>query len=260
MMKFVLKTNNVVESNLDKSTDKNESTKNEIKKTQNNILNLAFGLKGDSSLDSDHEIDGKHFLSRNKPENSKPVFDSLKARKFAKALESSDKANCGLELDPELYLYDELVPNRNTEESVKFKYLGFVDESKNTPVSDLTNDSQEVSRESVDNKSEKQVEAKKESRYMSKMVNVARKRQMERDIAFEKQLLKEELKSDSNIGEVFITGAYKKKLEERKLLEEEQKKKEEYDAVHSKNSLTKLHTYLLKTGFAKRSSTDNPNN
>ncbi|EAN32264.2 Coiled-coil domain-containing protein 55 (DUF2040) family protein [Theileria parva strain Muguga] len=258
-MKIVLKTNNGGEKNLDKSDDKNELTKNEFKKPQNSILNLAFGLKGDNTLDNDHEIDGKHFLSRNKPENSKPTFDSLKARKFAKALDYSDKANSDLDLDPQLYLYDELVPDRNTEESAKFKYLGFVDESKNISSLDLNNDSQGRTGKSDDKEPEEQVESKKESRYMSKMVTVARKRQMERDIAFEKQLLKEELKSDSNIGEVFVTGAYKKKLEERKLFEEEQKKKEEYDAVHSKNSLTKLHTYLLKTGFAKRSSTDNPN-
>ncbi|UKK03024.2 hypothetical protein MACK_003126 [Theileria orientalis] len=232
-MKIVLKTSNSLDKTDSKTDAKKVSNDGDSTRRKSVDLSHAFGDKNDNDVFYD-KVDGKHLLSRGKLQSSDHSSDPLRSIKlYSKSLDSVADIEPDPELDPQLYLYDEFVEDKG-EDPKKLTYLGFVEESKQDSTSDST------------------VEIK-ESRYLNKMVNTAKKRQMERDIAFEKQLLKEELKADSEIGEVFVTGAYKKRLEERKRFEEEQRKQDEYDALHSKNSLTKLHTYLLNTGLAKRS-------
>ncbi|UKJ90040.2 hypothetical protein MACJ_003298 [Theileria orientalis] len=231
-MKIVLKTSNSLGKTETKTDVKKLSNDANSTRRKSSDLSHAFGDKNDNDVFYD-KIDGKNLLSRSKLQSSDHSSDPLRSIKlYSKSLHSVADIEPDPELDPQLYLYDEFVEDKD-EDAKKLTYLGFVEESKQ----DSTSDTVET----------------KESRYLNKMVSTAKKRQMERDIAFEKQLLKEELKADSEIGEVFVTGAYKKKLEERKRFEEEQRKQDEYDALHSKNSLTKLHTYLLNTGLAKRS-------
>ncbi|KAK2196270.1 Nuclear speckle splicing regulatory protein 1 [Babesia duncani] len=146
------------------------------------------------------------------------------------------------QLPPDLYLYDELVERdhqKRPEDPSKLTYLGYVEK-----------DNENVTENTSDDKHEPSV---RESIYMKNILKSAKLRQMERDIALEKQMLKEEMKSGGEVGEVFITGAYRKKLEERKLFEEQQRKKDLEDQLISKDSLVKLHSYMLNSGLSSRS-------
>ncbi|BAM41649.1 conserved hypothetical protein [Theileria orientalis strain Shintoku] len=232
-MKIVLKTSNSIDKNDTKTDVKKVSNDADSTRRKSADLSHVFGAKNDNDAFYD-KIDGKHLLSKAKLSSSDHSSDPLRSIKlYSKSLDSVSDIKPDSDLDPQLYLYDEFVEDKD-EDAKKLTYLGFVEESNRDSASDAA------------------VETK-ESLYLDKMVSTAKKRQMERDIAFEKQLLREELKAVSEVGEVFVTGAYKKKLEERRRFEEEQRNQDEYDALHSKNSLTKLHSYLLNSGLAKRS-------
>lgn len=92
----------------------------------------------------------------------------------------------------------------------------------------------------------------KESQYMKGLLRTARDRQMEHSIAFDRQQLKSDLESGESVGEVFVTGAYKRKLEERRRFEEEQRRKDEEDLRNSGKGVASLHAHMLKSGIASR--------
>jgi coiled-coil domain-containing protein 55 len=77
---------------------------------------------------------------------------------------------------------------------------------------------------------------KKESRYMKDLLQQAKKRNYERDMAHERKLAREQEAEEGEFGgkEKFITSAYKKALEERELWkkeEQQQLKQDELDDV-----------------------------
>ncbi|KFH01927.1 hypothetical protein TGVAND_316490 [Toxoplasma gondii VAND] len=92
------------------------------------------------------------------------------------------------------------------------------------------------------------------SRFISKLVVSARRRALEREIAEERQLQKERA-GDKN-DEVFVTSAYKQRLEERRLLAlelEEQERRDRENAPDKQSDLSSFHAHLLRSGHASRS-------
>ncbi|PFH33610.1 hypothetical protein BESB_078260 [Besnoitia besnoiti] len=92
------------------------------------------------------------------------------------------------------------------------------------------------------------------SRFISKLVLSARRRELEREIIEERQLQKER-EGDKN-DEVFVTSAYKQRLEERRLLAlelEEQERRDRENAADKKADLSSFHAHLLRAGHASRS-------
>lgn len=74
-----------------------------------------------------------------------------------------------------------------------------------------------------------QEKMERKSRYIAQLKEQAEERKRENDIAFERKAIKDRVKEDHlwEDKEVFVTQAYKKKLEEQKLWQEEQRRKEE---------------------------------
>ncbi|CDR97466.1 hypothetical protein, conserved [Babesia bigemina] len=139
-------------------------------------------------------------------------------------------------LAPELYLYDELEEESSKDakdrtDASSLVYLGCA------PSGPAEKASPAVA---------------KDSQYMQKLLRTARDRRMERDIAFDKQQLKADLESGESVGEVFVTGAYKRQLEERRRFEEEQRRKDEADLKASGKSVASFHAHMLKSGIASR--------
>ncbi|KAK1445195.1 hypothetical protein BgAZ_111010 [Babesia gibsoni] len=138
-------------------------------------------------------------------------------------------------LDPELYQYDSLEESskddREYNDPKNLLYLGCA--PSQTPQTDVKR-------------------VVKDSQYMKGLLRTARDRQIERSIAIDKQQLKEDLETGEAVGEVFVTGAYKRKLEERKRFEEEQRRKDEEDLLKSGKSVASLHAHMLKSGIASR--------
>ncbi|CBZ55472.1 conserved hypothetical protein [Neospora caninum Liverpool] len=92
------------------------------------------------------------------------------------------------------------------------------------------------------------------SRFISKLVLSARRRALEREIVEERQLQKER-EGDKN-DEVFVTSAYKQRLEERRLLAlelEEQERRDRENAPDKQSDLSSFHAHLLRAGHASRS-------
>jgi hypothetical protein len=94
----------------------------------------------------------------------------------------------------------------------------------------------------------------KEPRYIQNLLRNATRREMELEIVQERQLKREssELKDTK---EIFVTSAYKKRLEERKKFEEELMLQDLKDAVNDpckKKDLTSFHQYMLSSGLAAR--------
>lgn len=88
------------------------------------------------------------------------------------------------------------------------------------------------------------VPQKKESRYMTDLLKHAEEREREREIVFERKLAKdqrsEDAKEEYKGKEKFVTGAYRRKLEERKVWEKNEKLKklrEEEDDVAKKGNM-----------------------
>lgn len=91
------------------------------------------------------------------------------------------------------------------------------------------------------------------SQFISKLVLSARRRELEREIVEERQLKKE--REGTKNDEVFVTSAYKRRLEERRLLQLELEKQELRDRAHSadkQTDLTSFHSHLLRSGHASR--------
>ncbi|AFZ81745.1 hypothetical protein BEWA_011630 [Theileria equi strain WA] len=242
-MKIVIKNGNKdidtkPKKNALKVTNKTILKPNITKNVDRNLLNLAF----DNSSTTDDRIEPTvRIESHQKNFNTKRLkLDEIEGKYYSdrstKYLKNVDK-----ELDPSLYLYDEYVDEDTVEkEATKFTYLGY------SP--DKIKDTNENNDNDVKNK-----QRTKEPQYMAKILDRARKRQIEREIALDKKLLEDELATNGAIAEVFVTGAYRKKLEERKQFELEQQKQNQFDAIHSNNGLSNFHKHLLSSGIAKRS-------
>ena len=87
-------------------------------------------------------------------------------------------------------------------------------------------------------------------KYIGKLLQKAKERAREQDIVYERQLAKEREKEDHLYGdkEKFVTGAYKKKLQEQaKWLEEERRREleEQKHEVGVRNSSSCVLTALL---------------
>lgn len=92
------------------------------------------------------------------------------------------------------------------------------------------------------------------SRYISRLLQKSTHREMEQEIIKTRQLKKEASPAEED---VFVTRAYRKRLEERKKFEEEMLKKDLQDAVNDprkKKDLSSFHHFMLSTGLASRSS------
>lgn len=200
-------------------------------------LSLAF----DSPSRTDRSESTAHAESHKESSKIRRTgLDGITSKYSLKAYEGTAKT-LNSELDPSLYLYDEYVDEDTVEkETTKFTYLGYAPDKTDDP-SGKDND-----------KTESKPRAK-EPQYMAKILNTARKRKIEREIALDKKLLEDELADNGTVGEVFVTDAYKKKLEERKQFELEQQRRNRFDALHSETSLSNFHKYLLNSGIAKRS-------
>ncbi|CAK9268357.1 unnamed protein product [Sphagnum jensenii] len=97
--------------------------------------------------------------------------------------------------------------------------------------------------------------AKRESKYIGKLLEKAKLRTQEHDVVYERQLAKERAKEDHLYGEKekFVTGAYKKKLmEQAKWLEEERLRelREQKEEVTNKQDLSDFYRNLLKNNVA----------
>ncbi|KAL8453001.1 hypothetical protein Emag_002087 [Eimeria magna] len=93
-------------------------------------------------------------------------------------------------------------------------------------------------------------------RFIGKLLVQAQRRQIEREIIQERQLQKEREREGAPADEVFVTGAYKQRLEERRRVQQELEMQEARDAARAPDKQTDLssfHAYLLKSGAATRS-------
>lgn len=96
---------------------------------------------------------------------------------------------------------------------------------------------------------------KREPKYIGKLLEKAKVRAREQDIVYERQLAKEREKEDHLYGdkEKFVTGAYKKKLQEQaKWLEEERRREleEQKHQVGDKSDMSDFYRNLLKNNVA----------
>lgn len=97
--------------------------------------------------------------------------------------------------------------------------------------------------------------AKREPKYIGKLLQKAKERSREQDIVYERQLAKEREKEDHLYGdkEKFVTGAYKRKLQEQaKWLEEERRREleEQKHEVTNKSDMSDFYRNLLKSNVA----------
>lgn len=105
-----------------------------------------------------------------------------------------------------------------------------------------------------------QDQSKREPKYITSIIETAKKREREHEIIYERKLLKERSKDDHEFEdkEKFVTSAYKKQLAERaKWLEEERRQgiREEKDDVTKKSDLTDFYFSLNKNvAFGAQSS------
>ncbi|XP_055388769.1 nuclear speckle splicing regulatory protein 1-like [Condylostylus longicornis] len=96
-------------------------------------------------------------------------------------------------------------------------------------------------------------------RYVGALAERATKREMELEIVKERLLKRqreEEGESEVKDEEVFVTGAYKKRLEERQAYEQKMVEKDLQDALNDpkkKKNLMAFHSHMLSSGMASRS-------
>lgn len=91
----------------------------------------------------------------------------------------------------------------------------------------------------------------KKSRYISNLLKTAQERKLDRDIAYERKVAKEQQQEeDDNVElrgkERFVTASYKRKLEERKLWQEEQdeRHKQEEDVTTKEGGMANFYGNL----------------
>lgn len=95
-----------------------------------------------------------------------------------------------------------------------------------------------------------------QARYIGKFVVKAQRRQVEKEIIKERQMKKEREREGAVPEEVFVTSAYKARLEERRKIMEELERQDERDrqsAADKQKDLSSFHSYLLKSGASTRS-------
>lgn len=95
----------------------------------------------------------------------------------------------------------------------------------------------------------------RQSRYIAGLLEKAEERKREQDVLYERQLAKERAAEDHLFGdkERFVTGAYRKKLEEQQKWKEEQKRKkeeEEANAVEKRGHMGDFYRNLLRSNVA----------
>ncbi|KAL8431960.1 hypothetical protein Efla_002797 [Eimeria flavescens] len=93
-------------------------------------------------------------------------------------------------------------------------------------------------------------------RFIGKLLVQAQRRQIEREIIQERQLQKEREREGGAADEVFVTAAYRQRLEERRLIQQELEMREARDAARAadkQKDLSSFHAYLLRSGAATRS-------
>ncbi|KAG1670288.1 hypothetical protein FOA52_003638 [Chlamydomonas sp. UWO 241] len=105
----------------------------------------------------------------------------------------------------------------------------------------------------VQPKQQEKIERK--SRYIAQLKDQAEGRKRESDVQFERRQLKDRAKEDHLFEdkEVFVTAAYRKKLEEQKLWEESERKKEEEESkydVRSVGHMGNFYANLLTSNVA----------
>mmetsp|Transcript_1423 Transcript_1423/g.1827 ORF Transcript_1423/g.1827 Transcript_1423/m.1827 type:complete len:319 (+) Transcript_1423:49-1005(+) len=89
------------------------------------------------------------------------------------------------------------------------------------------------------------------SKYIEQLLASSRQREFEYEKAMERVIHKEQLEEEKEFGkasEVFVTGAYKKRLEERRLWEIEEKKRAEIEAMNDvtkRGDLTGFYSGML---------------
>ncbi|KAL0924716.1 hypothetical protein M5K25_005569 [Dendrobium thyrsiflorum] len=133
-----------------------------------------------------------------------------------------------------LQMIDEQQKKTLEEDPLAFDYDGVYDEMKSTTA-----------------RSRVQDQSKREPKYITAIMESAKKREREHEIIYERKLLKERSKDDHvyEDKEKFVTRAYKQKLAERaKWLEEERLRglREEKDDVTKKSDLTDFYFGLNK--------------
>lgn len=115
-------------------------------------------------------------------------------------------------------------------------------------------------QQQLEDEGEKQKETEEEagvlpaSRFIGKLQQAAWRRQLEREIIQEK-LLQRQQEADTQKGEVFVTAAYKRRLEERKQLAlqlEQQEARDTKHAVEKQKDLFSFHAHLLRSGHGSR--------
>ncbi|GFE53576.1 coiled-coil domain-containing 55, putative [Babesia ovis] len=225
------------------STGEPKGTKGTSNTVKVSDSSSVFGVDSDSDSAGSDSM-GSHPLTKRAKTSHKSIIiadgivrpTSVAEEKKSVVVEYKDLDLSTENLDPALYLYDELESESSNrtgskDDPSKVVYLGCAPSAPSGA---------------------KPEPVKKDSQYMSRLLRTARDRQLERDIAFDKQQLKADLAEGDAVGEVFVTGAYKRQLEERRRFEEERRKKDEEDLKNSGKSVASLHAHMLKSGIASR--------
>lgn len=92
-----------------------------------------------------------------------------------------------------------------------------------------------------------QMKEKQSSKYMDSLKRVAEQRKMEREIARDRLIMKEQEKEKEIYGETesYVTSSYLKKMQERKQFEEEQKKLQVKERDVTTQGMTSFYSNLL---------------
>lgn len=93
------------------------------------------------------------------------------------------------------------------------------------------------------------------SRYISSLIQTSTRRELEHELVNERQLKREMAEDPQKNQEVFVTGAYKKRLLERQEFEKKLMEQDIKDAINDprkKKDLTAFHHYMLTSGKAAR--------
>lgn len=167
-----------------------------------------------------------------------------------------------LEENPSVLSYDEVYDDFSSADAQEMQrraqtrrvYLGYVADIKDKIASDGRTADQ-LAADAAASASPQQASHPQRARFIEKLISTSRRRQIEREIIAERQLQKEREASGEANGEVFVTAAYKARLEERQRVAEEleqQEKRDNAQAPEKKKDLSSFHAYLLKSGAASR--------
>jgi coiled-coil domain-containing protein 55 len=184
------------------------------KPTQSTTTNETDNVFGEESDSDDENVTqqkqtGKRCNQQQQKRSSKSMINLSKNANNASNLIAMKMQQQALQQDENVYKYDELY-----------------------------DDMQQDKKQREQSILQKKIDESKESKYIGQLVKAAEQRKREQERTRDRKIAKELQKEKEQFGEseVFVTSAYKKKLQEDKIWEEEEKKRKE---AEEKNSVTR---------------------